>query len=101
MRRGERWYQTATSLFLCAALCGCAVNSRDEMAPGKDVKAVCIMWDKRNVGVKIKNRDVLGQTQYMRDGTVRIVMPEDTSDYVIAHEFRHAFGYVHKADYGR
>ena len=86
----------ALALVLTFSLAGCGASG---LVKVKEVHASTIIWDRRkptSCGVK-GNFD--GCAEYMTpDRTYcRITMPEDSRDYVIAHEFRHCFGWDHRS----
>lgn len=86
----------ALALFLTFALAGCDESG---MVKATTVHASTIIWIREkpvNCGVE-GNFD--GCAEYMTpDRTYcRITMLEDSSDYVIAHEVKHCFGWDHRS----
>jgi hypothetical protein len=85
------------ALFLILLLAGCSYHM---MPPAREVSTVTIEW--RRVTPKqcgdLRTTtlfELLGCAHF--DGTTCLLeMPEDAPDWLIAHEFRHCFGYSHQ-----
>ena len=88
-------------LALLVALSGCA-SSNDDMIKVYEPRVVLVEW-KREAPTRCgplaasAERQLHGCTTTTHQGAVcRIEMREDAPDWVIAHEFRHCFGYAHR-----
>ena len=82
--------------FIALALTGCATRSQYEMEQVADVQYSTIFW------VKQIPEDCMGWKGKLlgcadrKDDTCIITMPEYADDFIIAHEFKHCFGFQHK-----
>ena len=84
------------ALALTFSLTGCDESG---MVKVKEVKASTIIWLKEKpvtCGVE-GNFDGCAEFLTPTRSVCRIQMLEDSSDYVIAHEFRHCFGWDHRS----
>ena len=86
----------ALALLLTFVLTGC---NESGMVKVKEVHASTIIWLKEKpvtCGVE-GNFDGCAEFLTPTRSECRIQMLEDSSDYVIAHEFRHCFGWDHRS----
>ena len=86
----------ALALLLTFVLTGC---NESGMVKVKEVHASRIIWLKEKpvtCGVE-GNFDGCAEFLTPTRSVCRIQMLEDSSDYVIAHEFRHCFGWDHRS----
>ena len=85
---------------LLLLLTGCASSHR-EMVKVKEVRSIVVAWNKsvpEVCGPKLASEgySIHGCAVVWRDQLCTITMLEDSPDWVIAHEFRHCFGYAHR-----
>jgi hypothetical protein len=86
------------ALILCLALTGCATN----MVKVAEVRTSLITWQKHYPVIcgnaPLTDGCAMTAPYTLDDNRCVLTMIEDSSDWVIAHEVRHCFGYVHRED---
>ena len=88
------------ALVVLLLVTGCASSHR-EMVKVKEVRSIVVAWSKsvpEVCGPKLASEgySIHGCAVVWRDQLCTITMLEDSPDWVIAHEFRHCFGYAHR-----
>ena len=83
-----------TLLIIAFSLVGCGGSG---MVKVQEVKASTIIWVKEKPITCGVEGNFHGCAEFITPNRsiCRIQMVEDSSDYVVAHEFRHCFGYDH------
>jgi hypothetical protein len=110
----SRHEQAIGSLIPWSWICGCVVlaavvlllltgcaSSHNEMVKVKEVRSIVVAWNKaipESCGPKMASDGyaIHGCASVWQDQLCTITMVEDSPDWVIAHEFRHCFGWAHK-----
>ena len=87
-------------LLILLLLSGCA-SSHYEMVKVKEVRSIVVAWNKavpEACGPKLASEGyrIHGCASVWQDQLCTITMLEDSPDWVIAHEFRHCFGWAHR-----